>query len=124
MLRTQAAAWCLACNPNYNSLGVVSGELVLSSNLKETLLENCFDYLSYADLQSGVLYYHYLYDYLDDVIEALDAIADGDSDGESKLEAATTASDDAGSDVTDVTKRLVSLPASCTSKKCDWISDD
>jgi len=121
LVKIQAAAWCLACDPDYATKGISAGSLELSNGLKTSLINSCLNYFTHSSKQNSLLSFSYLSDSLDALITGLSALADGTSTDATGFESAATASEDAGSAVTDVTQKPVYLPPDCTESSCDWL---
>lgn len=46
VMKVEASAWCLACDPNYKSKGVqTDGTIVFSDNLCTTISQSCYDFI-------------------------------------------------------------------------------
>jgi len=121
LVKIQAAAWCLACDPDYTSKGITAGSLELSHGLKQSLISSCLKYFTHSERQNSLLTFSYLSDSLDSLISGLKAIANGTEEETGDFESVAIESEFNSWNVTDDTQKPVYFPANCTSDSCDWI---
>jgi len=122
----QTAAWCFACSPaaytgvvsTVNNKAVVS----FSDEIKDTLTDACYNYLSLSQTQSSLLSFSYLSSTIDGITTALNGVANAAQGDKTALAALATALA-ASPTVTEASQQVVALPAGCTADGCDWIVD-
>ena len=121
LVKIQAAAWCLACDPDYSSKGITAGSLELSHGLKQSLISSCLKYFTHSEKQNRLLSFSYLSDSLDTLITGLKSIANGTQEDTGDFESAAIDSEFNSMNVTEETQKPVYFPANCTEDSCDWI---
>jgi len=123
--KLQAAAWCLACDPNYAARGVSNvsnaGNIELSDNLCTRLQSSCYDFVSQAASQSALLSVRSLSSNLANMTLGLQRIMANDSTGIDTLATAqdtSTSAQTAGAP----SSTPVARPPDCNgTASCPWI---
>ena len=127
LVRTQAAAWCLACDPYAESKGLSGSTLTFSTELQNRIFDSCGEFILLAAEQNVFLMLHYASKGLDGMIEGLEKISNGDFvGGESvfyqalHINASSLGAFDPPSDE----EKVAQLPLFCTTLHCSWIFTD
>jgi len=81
MVKTQAAAWCLACDPYVGSKGLSGGILNFSDELQNRIISSCSEFIDLAFYQDLILSLHYMRAGLSGMIDGLGKIINGDFEG-------------------------------------------
>jgi len=122
MIKLQAAAWCLSCDPAYASKGVTSSGVQLSNNLCNRLQSSCYEFVSRSASQSVVLYVKSLSSWLQSMSASLRKIAQNDITGLADLGTISAAVYNSN---TSKNESPVSMPNGCTGiGSCSWICTD
>jgi len=121
LVKTQAAAWCLACDPLAGSKGLSGGLLSLGYELQERIIGSCGEFIVLAAEQSIFLSLYYMSAALNGMANALERIGNGDLDGgvEGFFLAMTASSSLAPPSLDE--QKVVELPSYCTKSQCSWI---
>jgi len=120
MVKLQAAAWCLSCDPEYSLKGVdSSGYIQFSTELQQRLNSACYQYLSSSNDQNVLLLVNTLSSRLEAFSNSLDQISNNDLSGFTNLH---TALDELYNPSPLATSQQpASLPSTCTSINCEFI---
>jgi len=121
IVKIQAAAWCLACDPEYTSKGVSVSGIEFPDNLVQTLTDSCTSYFTGAVTQSMIFSIGLMSDYLSGITAAFKKVANGNANGAQDFMTALT--EMAVSQASLASDSMpVELPSGCTEDECDWIA--
>lgn len=121
LVKTQAAAWCLACDPNYATNGISNGQLSLSTDLQDRILDSCYNFIYLSVTQNSVIFIYYMRELFNGMANAMQSVADGNFDAATQFLASLMNY----APPTPTTNELpVELPLGCTSNSCSWIFND
>jgi len=122
LLKLQAAAYCLACDPTYDTKGVTgstpSPVVAFSDAVKTRVRNACFPYIKASDEQSALILGAIISPKIDDLNTALTGIAAAPA---KKDTLKTLINDFQIGAITTSEKKPVQTPASCTDAACDYI---
>jgi len=121
IVKIQAAAWCLACDPEFESKGVSEDGIEFSENLVETLTDSCYYFIDRARILSTYFSFNEISPLLPNITAALNKIAAGDMTGGSELVTIAQATPVVPQDVF---YRPVSFPQNCNVFSCQRIATD
>ena len=115
LLQIQASAWCLACDPNYASLGVQpDGTVTQDPNVCATIQNACAPFLDQAVKLNSLFQAQQTYPRLLNIKGYLDAYEDN-----GKNIPNITIDNDIPA-LTNATERTVSQPEGCNNDNCEW----
>jgi len=121
IVKIQAAAWCLACDPNWIEQGIdVKGALTFSTELTQDLTDSCYDYFAGAASQSMIFGINMISSSLSAMTNAMNKIAKKDPAGSTELFTAIASS--AINGAVDASQIPIDFPKDCNRDKCNWIS--
>jgi len=122
IVKIQAAAWCLACDPEFTTKGVSLSGIEFSSNLKQTLTDSCFAYFTAAATQSMLFSMNVLSSQMSAITAALNKVAKGNANGANEFMTAfmTVSITEASLDASAIP---VGFPDDCDEDECEWIPD-
>ncbi len=126
MVKTQAAAWCLACDPEYTSKGVSGSGIALSDTLVQTLTGTCYAYLTDSSSQSAVFSLNLMKNYLQNFTDVFTNVVTYDSSAPIEqltawvLDAFLRMEDSVYSP--DNASLPIQFPSDCESSGCNWIA--
>jgi len=121
IVKIQAAAWCLACDPEFTSKGVTYEGIEFSTNLKQTLTDSCFNYFSGSAMQSMIFSINLIGSSLSSITSAMNKIARGDPNGSTEFMTAIMTSSVSQSSM-DESRVPISFPEDCDADECEWIA--
>jgi uncharacterized membrane protein YgcG len=121
IVKIQAAAWCLACDPEFTSKGVSYEGIEFSTNLKQTLTDSCFNYFSGSAMQSMIFSINLIGSSLSGITSAMNKIARGDPNGATEFMTAIMTSSVSSSSM-DESSIPISFPGDCDADECEWIA--
>jgi len=121
IVKIQAAAWCLACSPEYTTEGVSASGIEFSDNLIQTLTDSCTAYFTGAVTQSVIFSVDLMASYLSSITSAFKDVANGDEDGATNFMTALTKMAASQAELSSASMP-VELPSGCTADECDWIA--
>jgi len=121
IVKIQAAAWCLACEPNWAEQGLdVKGALTFSTELTQTLTDSCYNYFAGAASQSMIFGINMISSSLSAMTSAMNKVARNDPKGSVELMTAMASSAISGS--IDSSKIPIDFPEDCDRDACSWIA--
>lgn len=132
LLQLQSAAWCLACDPNWEEKGVVVVDEVLSITLSDRvckrLQSSCYKFITKSAGQSAILSVKTISSMIDQVAASMEKLANDDETGLDDLADAVNGNTEnvPADDTPDENAgQPVRVPDECTKDDdCDWICDN
>ena len=122
LVKTQAAAWCLACDPNYAAKGLSNSQLSFSTDLQDRILDSCYEFFSLSATQNSVISIYYMREMVNGMANAMQMVADGNFAAATQF---LTRLADYVPPISDNNNELpVELPPSCNSNSCPWIFNE
>jgi len=115
MIRIQAAAWCLACDPNYSTQQGVgaTGSVVLASKICNRIKRGCYDYMEYSNELSLILEANTLLSIYTELVDNLEDIANTGTVPDIDLTSSFS--------ITGDKERPTYIPSTCPEDTyCDW----
>jgi len=119
LVKTQAAVWCLACDPNYATKGVSGTSITLSQTVQDRIFNACIDYISLSAMQNSVITLNFLMTDLSKMVNALESIANGNNNGLAELLSLNGSKPTNGPANNNETP--VEEPNGCNESGCDWL---
>jgi hypothetical protein len=124
MIQLQASAWCLACDPNFQTKGVSFSSVALSTETCTRLTSSCYKFLSLSAAQNVILSLKYMAPLLEAYTVAMEKIAAKKiAEGMSEL---LKVGLEGASNVKIPTNEVelpTTMPLRCTATSCDFICD-
>jgi len=122
IVKIQAAGWCLACDPEFESKRVSADGIDFSDALVKTLTDSCYSSIRRADIMNTYFSFYQMSFFLGDITAALNKIAEGDMTG-TDLKNIANASPAIPQDIY---YRPITSPTSqtCSVVTCPWIETD
>jgi len=116
MIRIQAAAWCLACDPNYSTQQGVGtgGSVTLDSRVCNRVKRGCYEYMYYSGQMSLILEVNVLLNIYTSLVDHLADIASTGTVPPIDLTSSFVFTDDS--------QRPTFIPSTCVEDSyCDWL---
>jgi len=120
----QAAAWCLACDPNFSSKGISGGALTISDSIKTKLVEKCVPFILLADSQNVFITLYYTSAIFSGIATAMEQIAGGNTQGGLQSFAMALVASANVTPPSSLTQTPVEVPGFCSENGCDWLFTD
>jgi len=124
MMDYYASAYCLACNPNYTTLGVNNdGSIILNNRVCNTMRDSCFPFIQLSNSYSLFVALRQVSNQLYEANQFLSGLDLTSNDLVSDIQDETTPYSD-NYEAESIMLQNTVLPPNCTATNCTWICTD